>query len=87
MWDEESGGFFDRAGDARRDVGLLRRPVKPFGPNCRAGRLLARLARTSSSTELADYADRTLAAMSGRASAEGALAAEYVLSLRDAARQ
>ncbi len=83
MWDGERDGFFDRCTDPRRDIGLLRQPIKPFVTNCRAARLLRRVARTSQSAEFGDYADRTLAAMATRAAAEGPLAAEYVLAVRE----
>lgn len=85
MWDGDQGGFFDRAEDVRRDIGLLRRRIKPFAANCRAARVLARAARTADAIELSEYAARTLAAMSARAPAEGALAAEYLLALGEAA--
>lgn len=85
MWDEAADGFFDRAGDPRRDIGLLKMPLKPFAGNCAAARMLGRVAKTSGSTELASYGERALAAIAGRASSEGPLAAEYVLALRPAA--
>jgi uncharacterized protein YyaL (SSP411 family) len=87
MWDAESDGFFDRASDPRRDIGLLRQPVKPFAANCLAARMLRRVARTSGSSEFDDFAQRTLAAMASRAAAEGPLAAEYVLAARPPAQQ
>jgi uncharacterized protein YyaL (SSP411 family) len=87
MWDGEGDGFFDRATDPRRDVGLLRRPLKPFSANCLAATMLGRVARASGSGEFRDYAARTLAVMSTRAAAEGPLAAEYVLAVRHAAGQ
>ena len=87
MWDGESDGFLDRAADPRRDIGLLRHPVKPFAVNCLAARMLRRVARTAESGEFSDYADRTLAAMSSRAAAEGPLAADYVLAVRYAAER
>ena len=40
-------------------------------------------ARTSRKSEFRDYAERTLVVMALRAAAEGPLAAEYVLSVRD----
>jgi uncharacterized protein len=82
MWDEE-GGFFDRAVAGDADVGLLRERIKPFAVNCAAARLLRRVARTSRKPSFLDYADRTLSAMASRAAAEGPLAAEYVLAVRD----
>ena len=85
MWDGEGDGLLDRVADPRRDVGMLRQAVKPFAANCQAARMLQRVARTSSSDELAGYAQRTLAAMATRAAAEGPLAAEYVLAARETA--
>jgi uncharacterized protein YyaL (SSP411 family) len=87
MWDEDADGFVDRTVDPRRDIGLLRQPVKPFAPNCVAVRMLRRVARSSGSSEFSHYADRALAAMSGRAVREGPLAAEYVLAVRQAAER
>jgi uncharacterized protein len=81
MWDDEGGGFFDRAPDRDADVGLLREPVKPFVGNCAAARVLGRLARTSGTPRYAEYALRTLTSMSSRALFEGPLAAEYVLAI------
>jgi uncharacterized protein YyaL (SSP411 family) len=85
MWDGDAGGFFDRVG-AGDDVGLLRRPVKSFGANCAAVRLLRRLAATSGNRAFHDYADRTLQAMAPRAPQQGPLAAEYVLAVRASAQ-
>ncbi len=42
LWDEP-GGFVDRT-PPDRAIGLLARPVRPFGPNCDAARVLCRLA-------------------------------------------
>lgn len=83
MWDAEAGGFFDRAASDDDDIGLLRERLKPFAVNCSAARLLRRVARTSRKSEFRDYAERTLVVMALRAAAEGPLAAEYVLSVRD----
>ena len=87
MWDGEGDGFFDRVSDPRRDIGLLKQPVKPFVLNCLASRLLRRIAGTSESSEHSDYADRALAAVAGRAAMEGPLAAEYVLAARQPAQR
>jgi uncharacterized protein YyaL (SSP411 family) len=87
MWDDRDGGFFDRAADQRRDIGLLREPMKPFVGNCASARLLRRLATVSGKSIFAGHADRTLAAMSARAAGEGPLAAEYVLAARAPAKQ
>jgi len=81
MWDEEAGGFWDRIVDPRRDVGLLKEPLKVFTANCTAVRVLRRLASVPECGDFARYAERTLAAMSARATAQGPLAAEYLLAL------
>jgi uncharacterized protein YyaL (SSP411 family) len=65
---------------------LLRDALKPFAANCAAVRMLRRLSVVADSREFADYADRTLAALGPHAAAEGPLAAEYVLALRQAVR-
>jgi uncharacterized protein len=83
MWDGDAGGFFDRAVGEDEDVGLLRRRLKPFAGNCVAVRLLRRLARASGRPDFAEYGERTLAAIAPQAAAEGPLAAEYVLAVRD----
>lgn len=87
MWDEQDGGFFDRAAEPGREVGLLRTRVKPFVSNCVAARMLARLARTAGHTDFGAYTGRTLAALARRAAAEGPLAAEYVLAARQCPQQ
>jgi uncharacterized protein len=83
MWDEEGGGFFDRAPGEDGDVGLLGERRKPFAINCAAARLLKRLAPLAKKPQFASLAERTLAAMRRRAAAEGPLAAEYVLAVRE----
>lgn len=83
MWDQESGGFFDRIADPRRDRGLLRQAVRPVAANCLAARVLRRLSRASGSGEFPEYAARTMDAMASRAALEGPLAADYVLAVRD----
>ena len=88
MWDESSGGFFDRAPDEEgadgAGVGLMRQPLKPFVQNCDASRVLRRLAIASGDHAFATIADRTLAAMAPLAPGEGPLAAHYVLAVRAA---
>lgn len=83
IWDAHAGGFFDRAPAGDDDVGLLRERIKPFAANCAAARMLRRVARTSRKPEFLEYAERTLTAMAARAAAEGPLAAEYVVAVRD----
>jgi uncharacterized protein YyaL (SSP411 family) len=85
MWDEADGGFFDRIpSGASDDIGLLRRPVKPFVANCEAARLLVRLAASSGQHELRGKAEATLASVAGCAWAQGPLAAHYLLAMREA---
>lgn len=81
MWDNEGGGFFDRA-PADTDVGLLGERRKPFATNCAAARLLKRLAHTAKKPRYRELAERTLAAIGPQAAGEGPLAADYVLAVR-----
>lgn len=82
MWDDRSGGFFDRAHEAPGDeIGLLRQRLKPFAVNCEAARMLRRVAASSGDHEFADCADRTLAAMAPFAFEQGPLAAHYLLAI------
>jgi len=83
MWDEERGGFFDRAAGDEGDVGLLGERRKPFVTNCAAARLLKRLGHAAKKPRFTTLADRTVAAMHPRAAAEGPLAAEFVLAVRE----
>jgi uncharacterized protein YyaL (SSP411 family) len=83
MWDEEGGGFFDRSvADEQERIGLMRDRLKPFVGNCEAARLLKRLAATCGEAEFADRAEATLATMAPLASAQGPLAAHYLLAQR-----
>jgi uncharacterized protein len=88
MWDEDRGGFFDRAqndADADPPIGLMNRPLKPFATNCDASRTLRRLAAASGDHEFTRIAERTMAAMAPFAADQGPLAAHYVLAMRAAA--
>ena len=80
--DKQGGGFFDRA-VRHDDVGLLRRPLKPFVANCEAARVLWRLATISGNEEFGTLADETLRAISPVAVAHGPLAAHYALAVRE----
>jgi uncharacterized protein len=82
-WDARGGGFLDRA-PAEHDIGLLRRPIKPFVANCEAARMLRRLAAVSGDSEFASLADEALRAVSMHAAAQGPLAAHYILAVREA---
>ena len=82
-YDEQHGGFFDRSA-AAHDVGLLRRRLKPFVTNCEAARMLRRLAAVSGDREFARLSDEALRSVAAEAPAHGALAAHYVLAMREA---
>ncbi len=85
MWDEERGGFFDRAqDDSEPPIGLMKRRLKPFVTNCDASRTLRRLAAASGDNDFLLIADRTVASMAPRAADQGPLAAHYVLAMRAA---
>lgn len=86
MWNEPEGGFHDRAG-RDDDVGLMRRPLRPFVTNCDAAVVLLDLADASGDQTFAALADRTLDAMAPLARAQGPLAAHYLLALRRRARR
>ena len=88
MWDDEGGGFFDRAEDAAREpaIGLMRTRIKPFAANCDAVRMLRRLAAASRKKEFDELATRTLAAMAPLALAQGPLGAHYLLAARQPVR-
>ena len=83
MWDEAQGGFFDRAassGDSEQ--GLLAIRLKPFVLNCDAAVVLRRLSQAVNDPAFARCAAEALAAVSGRAAAQGPLAAHYLLARR-----
>ena len=83
MWDEEGGGFFDRARPAGdEDIGRMSRRLKPFDGNCQAAVALARLAATSGETDFMTMANATLAAASADAPRHGPQAALYLLAMR-----
>jgi uncharacterized protein YyaL (SSP411 family) len=81
MWDERSGGFFDRAATPE-DVGLLRSRRKPCVGNADAAVALARLQRVSREFDFSEYAAGALRASAGQAGRHGPLAAHYVLAAR-----
>jgi uncharacterized protein len=84
MWDDEKGGFFDRAEpDEHERVGLMRQRLKPFVANCDAARVLRRLATSSGDHDFTARADATLEAMAPMAASQGPLAAHYVLAMRE----
>jgi uncharacterized protein YyaL (SSP411 family) len=81
LWDEDAGGFFDRAAQPG-DVGLLRTRRKPFAANADAAIALARLQRISREFDFAPHAAGALLAAARQAPQQGPLAALYVLAAR-----
>jgi uncharacterized protein YyaL (SSP411 family) len=81
LWDEEGGGFFDRAGH-ESDIGLLRARRKPFIANADAALTLARLERTSGDAAFHARAEGALGAARGQLRGQGPLAAHYALAAR-----
>ena len=87
MWDETQGGFFDRvSAEEEGELGLLRRPLKPFVLNCEAAGALHRLSLAAEDASLSAYATRALDSVQGDAPRQGPLAAEYVLARRTLSR-
>ncbi len=83
MWDDESGGFFDRAVAEQGElVGRMRERVKPFAANCEAARVLKRLATAKGDHDFGARAAATLEAVELSAWQQGPLAADYLLALR-----
>jgi uncharacterized protein YyaL (SSP411 family) len=85
MWDEESGGFFDRSADPEDcdQHGLLRDRLKPPIGNCEAARVLLRLSRVTEQPEFRERAIRTLASQSSSYRALGLLGAVYGSAVRE----
>jgi uncharacterized protein YyaL (SSP411 family) len=83
MWDEECGAFSDRTRPpAEEAIGLLRRRICPFEDNCEGAIVLRRLAASSGDSRFEAAADSALAAVAGRAMAQGPHAAHYLLARR-----
>ena len=83
MWDDQSGGFFDRTvSDEDGSIGLMGRRLKPFDVNCQAAVALGRLAATSGEHDFMTMAQSTLAAVAPEASRHGPQAAQYLLAMR-----
>jgi hypothetical protein len=83
MWDEEAGGFRDRAGDPETEHGLLREPLRPFVLNCEAARLLFRLGLVTGQDAPRERAERTLASLGAAYRDDPLLGAAYGLALRE----
>ena len=83
MWDDQGGGFFDRAVvEPAELVGRMRERVKPFAANCEAARVLKRLATAKGDHDFGARAAATLEAVELSAWQQGPLAADYLLALR-----
>ena len=82
LWDGERGGFRDRV-IAPDDVGLLREPIKPFGTNCDAVGVLARLSRLTGRRDFGEQAEAVLALHLPATAAQGVDAARWVLAARE----
>jgi uncharacterized protein YyaL (SSP411 family) len=83
FWDDETGGFFDRAPGSADEIGLLRDRIKPLALNSLAARVLARLGSLTGSTEWPVRARQALGAVTGTYRAQGLAAAPYALAALD----
>jgi len=81
LWDEASGGFFDRP-SRDDDIGLLRSRRKPFHGNADAAVVLSRLQRVSREFDFSRHARGALGAAAREAARQGPLAAVFVLAAR-----
>lgn len=83
MWDDEGGGFYDRAEtEPGERIGRMRERLKPFVSNCEASRVLSRLALATGDDGFAARAEVALAAVAPQAAAHGPLAAHYLRARR-----
>ena len=82
LWDVNHGGFVDRVSQ-EDDVGLLQQPVRPFGLNCAAAQVLARLARHTKQDEFQDRAVATLISQTPGVRTHGVDAAPYALAMQE----
>lgn len=82
LFDAKAGRFVDRvvAGD---DIGLLRDPLVPFGANCVAASVLARLGRLTEQDDYRRQASAVLDALAPAALARGVDAAPWALAALD----
>ena len=81
MWDAGEGGFFDRAG-MDDDIGLLRTRRKPFIANADAAIVCERLHRAGHEFDFRQHAVGALRAAEQQVTAQGPLAAHYLLAAR-----
>ena len=85
LWDASANGFVDRL-VAEDDVGLLREPLKPFGSNCAAASVLARLGRLTGNDDFRARAATTLASQLPGACELGVEAAPWALAALELGR-
>jgi uncharacterized protein YyaL (SSP411 family) len=83
--DEASGAMLDRTADPS-DLGQLRDPLVPPGPNAMAARVLARLSRLTGDPALQDRALDILRFLTPGYRAEGLFGASYALAVADVLR-
>ena len=82
LFDAAAGRFVDRV-VAADDVGLLREPLVPFGANCIAASVLARLGRLTEQADFRRRAATVLEALAPAAQARGVGAAPWALASLD----
>ena len=85
LWDASANGFVDRL-VAEDYVGLLREPLKPFGSNCAAASVLARLGRLTGNDDFRARAATTLASQLPGARELGVEAAPWALAALELGR-
>ncbi len=82
LFDAAAGRFVDRV-VAADDVGLLREPLVPFGANCIAASVLARLGRLTEQDDFRRQAATVLEVLAPAAQARGVGAAPWALASLD----
>ena len=82
LFDPSAGRFVDRVA-AADDVGLLREPLVPFGANCAAAGVLARLGRLTGQDDFRRRSAALLEALAPAAVARGVDAAPWALASLD----
>ncbi|HVL67715.1 MAG TPA: DUF255 domain-containing protein [Vicinamibacterales bacterium] len=83
MWDEQAGGFFDRAAELYADEPVGASDLrKPFVQNCAAASLLGRLAEAAPGDEWLPLARKTLEAVAPAVTTQGPDVAHYLIARR-----
>jgi uncharacterized protein len=84
MWDDERGGFRDRAGDRPElEHGLLRQPARSFPVNCHAARVLHRLSIVTGQAVYRERAQQTLTSLGASYREDPLAGAAYGLAVRE----